>query len=76
MFGKQYELTKNNGEHVHVFEVPGCFFNDVQVCLSTTNPADIQKCKYMVGKFKHFFSTIHTELQRRRFTSNKIIVSN
>jgi len=49
---------KNDGNHVHVFEVPDCMFNGVQVCLLVSDVKDIPRCKYMVPKFKEWIAYV------------------
>ena len=54
MIARQHNLNNKDkpGEIVHVLEVPGCYFNGVQVCLLVKSRDEIPKCQHMVVRFK------------------------
>ena len=54
MIARQHNLKTKSGHDVKVFEVPMTFFNGLQVCLSTTDACEIEKCKTMVPLFKKY----------------------
>lgn len=69
MEADQHNIVQPNGSHAHIFAVPNCTFNGVQVCLSTKNPKEIKKCRAMVPEFKRFMAE-----QARRYGPGSLII--
>ena len=68
MKANQHNLTTPDGKGVAVFEVPNCFFNNVQVCLCVKDAKDIPRAKWMVPRFKKWM------YEQSQSTSSGLIV--
>lgn len=49
-----YVLKTKDNKDVHVIEVPHCFYEGMQICLSTKNKTELGKLQYLAGQFREF----------------------
>lgn len=47
-----YNLNTRDGKEVHVIEVPHCFFQGLQICLSTKNKTELGKLQYCAKQLR------------------------